>query len=71
MDTGIIGELVTEGLRQLMTVNGASSFADANVMSRIWRDSEIAARHALVMDGLGKEAYGQMLLGADTVILDV
>lgn len=71
MDTGIIGELVTEGMRQLMTVNGASSFADANVMSRIWRDSEIAARHALVMDGLGKEAYGQMLLGADTVILDI
>lgn len=65
MDTGIIGELVTEGLRKLMTANGASSFSDANVLSRIWRDSEIAARHALVMPELGKEAYGQMLLGAD------
>lgn len=72
MDTGVIGELVTEGLRKLMTANGASSFADANVLSRIWRDSEIAARHALVMPELGKEAYGQMLLGADEPLtLDV
>ena len=65
MDTGVIGELVTDGLRKLMTANGASSFADANVLSRIWRDAEIAARHALVMPELGKEAYGRMLLGAD------
>ncbi len=35
MDTGVIGELVTDGLRKLMTANGASSFADANVLSRI------------------------------------
>ena len=48
-----------------MTANGASSFAEANVLSRIWRDSEIAGRHALVMPELGKEAYGRLLLGAD------
>lgn len=72
MDTGIIGELVTAGLQKLMTANGASSFSDANVLSRIWRDSEIAARHALVMPELGKEAYGRMLLGADEPLtLDV
>lgn len=72
MDTGIIGELVKDGLDKLMTANGASSFADANVLSRIWRDSEIAGRHALVLPELGKQAYGQMLLGADEpLILDV
>jgi alkylation response protein AidB-like acyl-CoA dehydrogenase len=65
MDTGMIGELVKEGIDRLMTANGASSFADANVLSRIWRDSEIAGRHALVMPELGKEAYGRLLLGAD------
>jgi alkylation response protein AidB-like acyl-CoA dehydrogenase len=65
MDTGIIGELVKEGIDKLMTANGASSFADGNVLSMIWRDSEIAGRHALVMPELGKEAYGRMLLGAD------
>jgi alkylation response protein AidB-like acyl-CoA dehydrogenase len=65
MDTGMIGELVKDGMDRLMTANGASSFADANVLSRIWRDSEIAGRHALVMPEVGKEAYGRMLLGAD------
>jgi alkylation response protein AidB-like acyl-CoA dehydrogenase len=64
-DTGLIGELVTNGLRQLMTANGASSFATGNTLSRIWCDSEVASRHALVMPGLGKEAYGRMLLGTD------
>ena len=72
MDTGVIGELVKDGVDRLMTANGASSFADANVMSRVWRDSEIAGRHALVMPELGKEAYGRMLLGADEPLtLDV
>jgi alkylation response protein AidB-like acyl-CoA dehydrogenase len=65
MDTGIIAELVKDGMDKLMTANGASSFADANILSRIWRDAEIAGRHALVMPEVGKEAYGRMLLGAD------
>ncbi|TCK26718.1 acyl-CoA dehydrogenase family protein [Pseudonocardia endophytica] len=65
MDTGMIGQLVKEGVDKLMTANGASSFADANVLSMVWRDSEIAGRHALVMPELGKEAYGRLLLGAD------
>ncbi|MCF7553643.1 acyl-CoA dehydrogenase family protein [Pseudonocardia sp. WMMC193] len=71
-DTGMIGELVKDGIDKLMSVNGASSFADANVLSRVWRDSEIAGRHALVMPELGKEAYGRMLLGTDEPLtLDV
>jgi alkylation response protein AidB-like acyl-CoA dehydrogenase len=64
-DTGIIGELVQTGINRLMTVNGASSFADANVLSRVWRDAEVAARHALVMPEIGKEAYGRLLLGTE------
>jgi alkylation response protein AidB-like acyl-CoA dehydrogenase len=64
-DTGLIGELVTSGLRLLMSANGASSFASANTLSQIWRDSEVACRHALVMPETGKEAYGRMLLGTD------
>lgn len=65
MDTGVISELVKDGIDKLMTANGASSFSDANPLSMVWRDSEIAGRHALVMPELGKEAYGRMLLGAD------
>jgi hypothetical protein len=68
MDTGMIGELVKDGLDRLMTAHGASSFAEANLLSRIWRDSEIAGRHALVMPELGKEAHGRLLLGADVLM---
>lgn len=61
-DTGVIAELVKEALDLLMSANGASSYADANVLSRIWRDSEIAARHSHVLSGIGKEVYGRLLL---------
>ncbi|UXM92510.1 acyl-CoA dehydrogenase family protein [Paenarthrobacter sp. JL.01a] len=64
-DTGIIAELVKEGIDDLMTANGAGSFADANVLNRIWRDAEIAGRHAYVTPEVGKEVYGRLLLGAD------
>jgi alkylation response protein AidB-like acyl-CoA dehydrogenase len=64
-DTGTIAELVTVGIDQLLSVNGAGSFAKANVLSRIWRDSAIGARHAMVIPDLGKELYGRLLLGAD------
>ncbi|YCK79846.1 acyl-CoA dehydrogenase family protein (plasmid) [Arthrobacter sp. D3-18] len=64
-DTGIIAELVKNGIDDLMTANGAGSFADANVLNRIWRDAEIAGRHAYVTPEVGKEVYGRLLLGAD------
>jgi alkylation response protein AidB-like acyl-CoA dehydrogenase len=64
-DTGTIAELVTASIEQLMSATGAGSFAKANVLSRIWRDAAIAARHALVVPDIGKEMYGQLLLGAD------
>lgn len=71
-DTGLIGEMVTGGIQRLMTANGASSFATANTLSRIWRDSEVASRHALVMPTIGKEAYGRLLLGTeDPLTIDV
>jgi alkylation response protein AidB-like acyl-CoA dehydrogenase len=64
-DTGVIAELVGQAIDTLMTANGAGSFADVNVLNRIWRDSNIGARHAFVSAELGKEAYGRALLGVD------
>lgn len=64
-DTGTVAELVKDGIDLLLTANGAGSFADANVLSRVWRDCEIAARHAYVSSEVGKEVYGRLLLGAD------
>ncbi|GHB59199.1 acyl-CoA dehydrogenase [Streptomyces umbrinus] len=62
-DTGVVAELVTGAIDTLLTANGAGSFAEVNVLNRIWRDSETAARHALVTPEIGKEAYGRVLLG--------
>jgi alkylation response protein AidB-like acyl-CoA dehydrogenase len=70
-DTGTIAELVTASIEQLMSATGAGSFAKANVLSRIWRDAAIAARHALVVPDIGKEMYGQLLLGADGPVAPV
>lgn len=68
-DTGVVAELVREEIDLLLTANGAGSFADANVMSRIWRDAETAGRHALVTTDIGREAYGRLLLGNDEPIV--
>jgi alkylation response protein AidB-like acyl-CoA dehydrogenase len=71
-DTGVVHELVNDGINTLLTANGAGSFAEANVLSRIWRDTEIAGRHSLVSTELGREVYGQVLLGTDdSLILDL
>lgn len=62
-NTGVVAELVTEAINTLLNANGAGSFAEANVLSRIWRDSNIGARHAYVSADVGKESYGRVLLG--------
>lgn len=62
-NTGVVAELVKEEIDLLLTANGAGSFADSNVLNRIWRDSETASRHALVTTEIGREAYGRLLLG--------
>ncbi|MGY1812234.1 acyl-CoA dehydrogenase family protein [Blastococcus sp. SYSU D00820] len=64
-DTGVVAELVREEIDLLLTANGAGSFADANVLNRIWRDAETAGRHALVTTEIGREVYGRLLLGND------
>ncbi len=66
-NTGIIAELVKDGIDALMTANGAGSFADANVLNQR-RDAEIAGRHAYVTPEVGKELYGRVLLGADDAL---
>jgi alkylation response protein AidB-like acyl-CoA dehydrogenase len=68
-DTGVVAELVREEIDLLLTANGAGSFADANVLSRIWRDAETAGRHALVTTEIGREAYGRLLLANDQPIV--
>jgi hypothetical protein len=39
-----------------------------NPLQRIWRDSAVAARHAVILPSVGYEVYGKALLGRDDQI---
>lgn len=67
-DVGAVAELCKDAIDLLLTANGASAFGETSVLARVWRDSEIAARHAYVTTEVGREVYGRVLLGADDPI---
>lgn len=56
-----------EAMDLLLNINGASSFASANALQRIWRDIEVASRHGYINGDLGREIYGRALLGLEQV----
>ncbi|WP_417521924.1 acyl-CoA dehydrogenase family protein [Marinobacter sp.] len=62
--TGEVARNVTEAIDILVSAHGAGSFAEFNPMQRYWRDANAAARHAIVLPAVGKEVYGEALLGA-------
>ena len=62
-DTGHAAESAREAIRVLCSTHGASSFADASPIQRIWRDSEIASRHAVVAPEISALIYGRALMG--------
>lgn len=63
MDTGVTVAYAREAIRLLVSAHGASSFADSSPLQRIWRDSEVASRHAVVSPEISAEVYGKALLG--------
>ncbi|MEV4874783.1 acyl-CoA dehydrogenase family protein [Streptomyces cyaneofuscatus] len=65
--SGAIGH-VTEAIDILLTAHGAASFADTNPLQRIWRDSAVSARHAILQPSMIKEMYGKALLGVEEQI---
>src|ERR1700733_9677896 len=62
-DTGWALQHVTKAIDLLLYAHGAGSFAQANPLQRIWRDSAVAARHALTLPAVNLEVYGKALLG--------
>ncbi|ATL88101.1 oxidoreductase [Streptomyces malaysiensis subsp. malaysiensis] len=64
-DTGWIVDHITKAIDIMLTAHGAGSFAEANPLQRIWRDSAVAARHALAAPAIGYEVYGKALLDRD------
>jgi alkylation response protein AidB-like acyl-CoA dehydrogenase len=63
MDTAQSIVHARDAIRELVSVYGASSFAQVNPLQRIWRDSEVASRHAVGNPAIATEIYGRALLG--------
>lgn len=68
MDTGHSAKLCREAINKLLSVNGAGSFASVNPLQRIWRDSEVASRHAFVHPEMASLIYGRALFGIEELI---
>ncbi|MBS0420249.1 MAG: acyl-CoA dehydrogenase family protein [Proteobacteria bacterium] len=68
MDTGQAAKLCRESINKLLSVNGAGSFAQVNPLQRIWRDSEIASRHAFVLPEMATLIYGRSLFGVSEFV---
>jgi alkylation response protein AidB-like acyl-CoA dehydrogenase len=62
-DTGWALQHVTRAIDILLYAHGAGSFAQVNPLQRIWRDSAVAARHAVTLPAVNFEVYGKALLG--------
>jgi alkylation response protein AidB-like acyl-CoA dehydrogenase len=62
-DTGWAIENITGAIDILLSAHGAGSFAQTNPLQRLWRDSAVAARHAVVSPMVSYEVYGKALLG--------
>ncbi|MCV7228043.1 acyl-CoA dehydrogenase family protein [Mycolicibacterium komossense] len=62
-DAAIALRSINDAINTLLNANGAGSFAEVNAMQRIWRDSNVAARHAVMLPQVSMETYGKALLG--------
>lgn len=70
-DAAVALRNVNEALNILLDANGSGSFAEVNVLQRIWRDSNVAARHAVILPHVSMETYGKALLGIEDHITQI
>jgi 3-hydroxy-9,10-secoandrosta-1,3,5(10)-triene-9,17-dione monooxygenase len=56
-------KLLRDAIDTLMSIGGANAFAEKSPLQRMWRDANIATRHALLATESALEIYGQALLG--------
>ncbi|WP_045824601.1 oxidoreductase [Williamsia herbipolensis] len=62
-DSAVALKSINSVINTLLDASGAGSFAEVNAMQRIWRDSNVAARHAVMLPQVSMETYGKALLG--------
>jgi alkylation response protein AidB-like acyl-CoA dehydrogenase len=62
-DAGVVIQNITRAIDILLFAHGAGGFANASPLQRLWRDSAVAARHAVILPQVSFEVYGKALLG--------
>jgi len=62
-DVGLAVRNCREGVDRLLSVHGASAFAEVNPIQRVWRDIETGSRHGLLSPEVPMEIYGRALMG--------
>ncbi len=65
---GVVGyaaSLIREAIDALISIGGASGFADSSPLQRMWRDANIAPSHALLATDPSLEIYGRALVVAE------
>ena len=63
MDMGYVMRCCRQAVDLLLSVQGASAFAESNPIQRVWRDLEMASRHGLIAGEVPHEIYGRALVG--------
>ena len=71
LDAARAARLCREAMDMLVEAHGTSSFADANPLQRMWRDMEVASRHAITDWQVNLEIYGKLLLGIEPNITEL
>jgi alkylation response protein AidB-like acyl-CoA dehydrogenase len=66
-DTGWAVRQVSQAFDKLMSLHGTSAFASGSPMQQWWRDSQVAARHAVAEPLINMEIYGGALLGQPSI----
>ena len=64
-DAGLAVQSVVSAIGVLLSAHGAASFAEAHPLQRIWRDANVAMRHAMALPAVNVEIYGKSLLGVE------
>jgi 3-hydroxy-9,10-secoandrosta-1,3,5(10)-triene-9,17-dione monooxygenase len=59
---------ITEAIDILLSAHGAGSFALSSPLQRMWRDSNTASRHAVILPTVSDEVYGKALLGVENTV---
>ncbi|MFL1380808.1 acyl-CoA dehydrogenase family protein [Nocardiopsis protaetiae] len=61
-DTSWVMRHITQAIDLLMFAHGSGGFAEVSPLQRMWRDSAVAARHAVALPAVGLKVYGKALL---------